>query len=237
MGEEVETIRIEEAPGLVARVYSDDVALEWPYETGWCEVAGEMAEGRQYGDLGWISCPNCHHSDGSTIGSEPGLILGVKNGEFYDSECPCCEGRGWRRAKSGEEWSKANGVKAALPVSHDFRGPYGVIRVEDWDDSYDSILYTTEGGADTLEGLESAVKEIEMILTEGYYGVVVEVDPDSDALPDDVLNGCMGESLWGILGWDGYGEEAVMLLKDCYAIAKDELAERESWAKRDVVTA
>ena len=248
MYEEWETIRSDNAPGLVAVVKPD--YEWWENPLGWvgireCGVDNLSGmDGERSDDPGLIECPNCHHPDGSTIGSEPGQILGVRKGpvgpETYDSECPCCEGWGERRAKNEAEWCKAKGVAAAVPVDYTPDGSRPGVWIRDWDESYSSIFYAKheEGREWTADAIRDQIHLLEMSLTEGFYYYFVELDEDSD-LPPDILGGV--DSAWmgcgGFLGHtdaEYYAEEGLEMAGDH---VKKELAEREEWAKRDVVTA
>lgn len=229
--------------GLVVYAAPDDW---WENPLGWTGVR-EMGrermggvEGEQVSDPGLIDCPDCRHPDGSPIGSDYGLILGVRKGpggpETFDRECPGCKGETERLAKTMEEWCEAEGKAAALPVSYNFECSQPWIHAVDWDDLEDacSILYLDRGESPRqVEEIEAALENLDEAVRFGFSVLTVEVDPDGD-LPEDVLEGADCPALGGCLG--GLGEVAAEMLEEALEEVKRELTEREEWARRGVVT-
>ena len=226
MYEEWETIRSDDAPGLVAVVRQDDW---WENPLGWvgirehgaCAVAD--VEGEWTDEPALITCPKC--------GGDGEIIL-----HAIPVGCPRCGGTREVIAENESEWCGAMGAAAAVPVNYcpDTSQPFA--RVADWGDRFTSVFYLPKGTSDaSAEMIESQVRVLHLSFTEGFYYFFVEVDEDSD-LPDDVLARC-DLGCGGFLGYHDAEWEAEQALGVAADHVKRELAERESWAKRDVVTA
>ncbi len=244
MNDYYETETVSEAPGLEARVRPDECyenPLEW---VGVKECGkGDLVKGSRCSDPAWLEeCPTCHYSDGSTIGSRPGMIVEVRKGghgspDTFDRECPTCKGEGERLARSSEEWCRENGATAAVPVRYNVDGSQPWIRVVEWGDEEEepqSVLYL-EGEGRTVAEIEGAIEDLETAWHEGFSWVEIVVSEDSE-LPADVLEGFFEVQLGGMLGWKWAEEEAERMLLEAYAYVKRELEERRAWAERDVVT-
>jgi len=218
MSEVVDKCESEEYPGLMVVTYPDVDYGESPLD--WAEIRevgkGELSrDGRRDESPGQISCPKC---DGE--------------GQIGDDWCPDCGGICTREAVNAKEWCDYHGVAAAVPVSYETRYSQPWIEVRAWNESFDSILCLSDGDEDTIR---YALTDTETAWTEGFHCVAVEIDPDSD-LPDG-MERVVEDSLCGILGWEGAESEAYAMLRYAESRVKKELADRESWAKRDVVTA
>lgn len=223
-----ETHTSSEAPGLEARVGSDDW---WENPLAWIG-AKEVhvprkgmhgVEGYTSEVPGLITCPTCK-GDGEL--EVHGFPVG----------CSRCKGDGDTRAESSAEWCKDFGTVAAVPISYNFDGSQPWVTIEEWggDDLPDAVIYT-EDESSSEDCLEGAIRDLGVAVEQGYYYVTVEVSEDSD-LPADVLDGFGGDSCGGFLGWKYTEEEAERMLLEAYAYVGRELEERRAWAERDVVT-
>ena len=219
---------VSEAPGLEARIWADewsDNPLTWigaklehlPRE-GMYRVDGHASS-----EPTLITCPTCG-GDGEL--EVHGFPVG----------CSRCEGDGEVEAGSSAEWCKDRGAVAAIPINYNLDGSQPWLRIEEWgeDGEPDAVVYLEDESLDEAT-LEGAIRDLETALVEGFHGVTIEVSEDSD-LPEDVLEGFFEVSLGGMLGWKWVEEEAERILREAHDHVERELAERETWAKRGVVT-
>lgn len=227
----MEGYEIKKDGGLVALEYPDhewENPLTWwgIKERGKCEMAS--VKGEQVSDPGEIDCPTCE--------GRGELVLAIPGWPSFEVECPGCEGYGERPAKTMEEWCRAYGARAAVPVSYNMGGSQPWIRDEEWDDLEDacSILYL-DGDEGDEEVIEAQIADLSLALQRGYSVVAVEVDPDGD-LPEDALEGAEVLAVGMVLGWEAVADMADELLRGAEAYLEKEGAEREEWARRGVVT-
>ena len=225
----MEGYEIENRGGLVALEYPDhewENPLTWwgIKERGKCEM--ESVKGERVSDPGEIECPTCE--------GRGELVLAIPGWPSVEVKCPGCEGYGERPAKTMEEWCRAYGARAAVPVSYYLGGTQPWIRTEKWDDLEDacSILYL-DGDEGDEEVIEGRIADLSVALEVGYSVVGVEVDPDGD-LPEDALEGAEVLAVGMVLGREAVADMADELLRGAEAYLERELTARGEYEARGV---
>jgi hypothetical protein len=228
----MDNYRSNKYPGLVAVAHPDQFATSPLEEVTMRGIkiirlnTRQRYEGDEPGHLE-IECPQCDGFGGTVWDSTGGMA----------QSCPDCDESGYRNARTGQEWTKANKTGPALPFRMNYDTSQPWIQSCEWDEEPDGILVLTDPDEFSdynkgLKCLEGEIREETRYLQEGAYYLEVRPDPESDnPAPDLPYMGC-----GGYIGF-GYLEEAAKeLLSEAYAQAEAERQERAEMAARDIVT-